>query len=106
MGSDTMRDAICFVAAAYPSLDQPTRADFEEGVRAFEAFDDDYDRGHWQRMLGRLLKLIPTLLIGTAMRARRAEFEASDALEDNDTERGFHDHAQRSRSWRLLPQDA
>ena len=97
--ADTMRDAIRFVAAAYPSLDQPTREDFEAGVLAFDAFDDDYDRRHWQRVLGRLLKLIPEPLIATAaMRALRAELEASDALEDNDAERGFtitrrdHDH--------------
>jgi hypothetical protein len=82
--SDTLRDAVRLIATAYPDQDMAARQDFETRALAFDDFEREYDRVHWRRTVGRLLKLVPDPLIATdSMRALRAELEEADGLEDN-----------------------
>jgi len=83
---DTLRDAVRFVATAYPLQDEATRATFEREMLSFNGFEDDYERNFWRTtVLGRLLRLIPVALLATPeMLAMRDELEAAEALEPNE----------------------
>ncbi len=82
--SDTLRDAVRLIAAAYPDRDLSSRQAFEEQALAFDTFEDEYERAHWRRTLSRVLGLVPDVLIATdGMRNLRTELEAGEGLEDN-----------------------
>ncbi len=87
---DTLRDAIRFVAAAWPSQSHEERRGFEEMVLDDTRHADDDARGRWHRILGRLLALIPEeALVLQPTRDLRRKMQADGELTDNRPIRSF-----------------
>lgn len=81
---DTVRDAVRFVAAAYPSRSFADRAAFETEVLRPDLLVGEPEQRWWRRVLGRWLSLVDETTIATeAMRAMRAELAAADELSGN-----------------------
>jgi hypothetical protein len=81
---NTLRDAIRFVAAAWPSRSHEERRGFEEMVMDDTWHADDDARERWRRILGRLLALIPEEdLVLEPTRDLRRQMQAGDELSDN-----------------------
>jgi len=81
---NTMRDAIRFLAAAYPSRSTEERVEFEVDALRPDLFIDASDRQRWRRLLSKLLSLIDRALLATEpMRALRAEMESTRELIGN-----------------------
>jgi hypothetical protein len=81
---DTMRDAIRFVAAAWPSRSHEKRRGFEEMALDDTRHADDGARRRWRRILGRLLTLIPEEALALEpTRALRRQMQAEGELTDN-----------------------
>lgn len=80
----TVRDAVRFVAAAYPHRSIETRADFEAEVLRPDLFSDEYEQRWWRRVLSRFLSSVDEPSIATdAMRALRAELANAGELTGN-----------------------
>lgn len=87
---DTLRDAIRFVAAAWPSRAYEERRGFEEMVVDDTRHADDDARGRWRHILGRLLALIPEeALVLEPTRDLRRQMQAEGELTDNRPIRSF-----------------
>lgn len=81
---DTLRDAIRFVAAAWPSRSHEERRGFEEMALDDTRHVDDDARGRWRCILGRLLALIPEeVLVLEPTRDLRRQMQADGELTDN-----------------------
>lgn len=81
---DTLRDAVRFVAAAWPSRSQEEQRRFEEMVLDDSRHGDDNARRRWRRILGRLLALIPEeALTLEPTRDLRRQMQADGELTDN-----------------------
>lgn len=82
--SDIVRDAVRFLAAAYPSRSIEDRAAFEAEALRPDLFTDEEERRWWRRTLNRFLSLVDVDAIATdAMRALREELLAVDELAGN-----------------------
>lgn len=80
----TLRDAVRFVAAAWPSRSHEERRGFEEMVLNDKRHADDDARGRWRRVLGRLLALIPEeALVLDATRDLRRRMQTGGELTEN-----------------------
>ncbi|MEJ1165551.1 hypothetical protein V9K97_17720 [Variovorax sp. CCNWLW186] len=87
---DTLRDAIRFVAAAWPSRSHEERRGFEEMVLDDTRHADDDARGRWRCILGRLLALIPEeAFVLEPTRDLRRQMQADGELRDNRPIRSF-----------------
>jgi len=81
---DTLREAIRFVAAAWPSRSHEERRAFEEMVLDNTRHGDDNTNGRWRRTLGLLLALIPEdALALEPTRDLRRQMQAGGELTDN-----------------------
>lgn len=87
---DTLRDAIRFVAAAWPSRSHAERGAFEEMVLDDMRHADEDARERWRLIQGRLLALIPEeTLTMEATRDLRRQMQADGKLTDNRPIRSF-----------------
>lgn len=87
---DTLRDAIRFVAAAWPSRSHAERRAFEEMVLDDTRHADDDARERWRLILGRLLGQIPEeALVLQPTRDLRRKMQADGELTDNRPIRSF-----------------
>ncbi|GEN11908.1 hypothetical protein SAMN05443572_113198 [Myxococcus fulvus] len=78
------RDAVIFLAAAYPRQPPECRSAFESAALAPDLFPNEQEANWWGSVLNRFLSVIPADLIVTPeMRARRSELEASSKLTGN-----------------------
>jgi hypothetical protein len=81
---DTLRDAIRFVAAAWPSRSHEEQRSFEEMVLDDTRHRDGDARRRWRRILGRLLALIPEEAFALEpTRDLRRQMQADGELTDN-----------------------
>lgn len=81
---DTVRDAVRFLAAAYPTRNSADRAAFETEALHPDLFTGEPEQRWWRRVLGRWLSLVDESTIATdAMRAMRADLAATDELRGN-----------------------
>ncbi|WP_244601293.1 MULTISPECIES: ATP-binding protein [Rhodopseudomonas] len=82
---DIVRDAVRFLAAAYPSRSLSERTAFEdEALRAGLLFKDEAEQRWWRRTLSRFLSLVDADAIATdPMRALREELVAANELVGN-----------------------
>ncbi len=78
--SGTMRDAIRFVAAAWPSRTRDEHVRFEIMALDETRFADEVDLERWHHILGRILALLPEEVL---------ELEAMRSLRQKLDERGF-----------------
>ncbi len=82
---NTLRDAIQFVAAAWPSRSREARVRFETMALDGARFENDEDRFRWRCILGRVLNLVgEEQLELDEMRALRQAIAAEDLLSGND----------------------
>lgn len=82
--ADTLRDAVRFVVAAWPSRSHEDRRAFEEMMLDGTRHGDDDARGRWRRILGRLLALIPEEALALEpTRDLRRQMQAGGDLTDN-----------------------
>lgn len=82
--TDILRDAVRFVAAAWPSRSVEERTRFETMALEDNRFGAENDRLRWRRILGRVLALLPEdELVLEATRSLRREIEAEDGLREN-----------------------
>lgn len=82
--ANTMRDAVRFLAAAYPGRSAEERAGFEVEALRPDLFIDASARQRWRQSLSRLLSLIDAALLATEpMRNLRAEMENKGELSGN-----------------------
>lgn len=80
----TLRDAVRFVAAAWPSRSHGERRAFEEMMLDDMRHGDDDARGRWRSILGRLLALIPEEALALEpTRVLRRQMQAGAELADN-----------------------
>ncbi|WP_299870033.1 hypothetical protein [uncultured Roseobacter sp.] len=80
----TLRDAVRFVAAAWPSRSQEEKERFETMVLDDNRHSDEDQKKRWRRILGRLLALIPEEeLVLDATRDLRKQMEKDQELEEN-----------------------
>lgn len=87
---DTLRNAIRFVAAAWPSRAHEERRAFEEMVLDDTRHADDDAKGRWRRIIRRLLGLIPEeALVLQSPRDLRRQMQADGELADNGPVRSF-----------------
>lgn len=88
--SDTLRDAVRFVAAAWPSRSPEGRRNFEEMMLDDTRHADDDARRRWRRILGRLLAIMPeaTLVLETTRDLRR-QMHTDGELTENRPVRSF-----------------
>ncbi len=87
---DTLRDAIRFVAAAWPSRSDEERRGFEEMVLADTRHADNDARGRWRRILGRVLALVPEEALALEpTRDLRRQMQADGELTENRPIRSF-----------------
>ncbi|HEX5257769.1 MAG TPA: hypothetical protein VFW35_03180 [Sphingomicrobium sp.] len=56
--TETMRDAITFISAAYPGRTPAERESFERTFLDQTSFEEDYEKAAWEHAIGRLLNLI------------------------------------------------
>lgn len=90
---DTLRDAVRFVAAAWPSRPREARIRFETMALDTDRFTDDTDLARWRRILGRVFTLVPEdLLELEETRALRRELVAEGLLEANEPLARFTSH--------------
>jgi len=83
--SETLRDAIRFLAAAWASRSSEARIRFETMALDGTRFEDEEDRLRWRRILGRVLNPIPEEQLELAeLRAQRQELAAEGLLTEND----------------------
>lgn len=88
--SVTLRDAIRFVAAGWPLQTREARIRFETMARDETRFTDEDDLRRWQRILGRILALVPEdALELETMRELRGALEAESLLSRNEPIYGF-----------------
>jgi hypothetical protein len=81
---DTLRDAIRFVAAAWPSRSHEERHGFEEMMLDNTRHGDDDARRRWRLIFGRLLALIPEEALALEpTRDLRGQMQADGELTDN-----------------------
>ena len=89
--SDTLRDAVRFAAAAWPSRTPEERKRFETMAVDDTRHPDEERKKRWRRILGRLLALIPEEeLVLQATRDLRREMEKDGGLEENRPIRNFY----------------
>ena len=82
--SDTLRDAVRFVAATWPSRTADEKERFERMVLDDTRHPDKERKKRWRRILGRLLALIPEEeLVLDATRELRRQMEKNGELEEN-----------------------
>lgn len=82
--SDTLRDAVRFVAAAWSSRTREARIRFETMALDETRFNDQDDLDRWHRILGRILALVPEdMLELEAMRMLRRTLNATGLLVEN-----------------------
>lgn len=82
--SDTLRDAVRFVAAAWPSRTREARIRFETMALDETRFNGQDDLRGWHRILGRILTLVPEdALELEAMRKLRRRLNAEGLLVEN-----------------------
>ena len=81
---DTVRDAVRFLAAAYPLQTAHARAAFETDALRPDFFTDEREQRWWRRTLARLLSLVDAAALATdAMRTRHDEFATASELSGN-----------------------
>ncbi|WP_346363553.1 ATP-binding protein [Bosea sp. (in: a-proteobacteria)] len=81
---DTVRDAVRFLAAAYPSRTLDERTTFEADALGPDLFSDEAEKRYWRRTLSRFLSLVDAgALVSDAMRALREELATSGELAGN-----------------------
>jgi hypothetical protein len=86
----TLRDAVRFVAAAWPSRSHEERRGFEEMVLDDTRHADDDARERWRHIIGRLLELIPEeALVLKPTRELRGRMQADGELSENRPIRSF-----------------
>uniref|UniRef100_Q07SV9 Uncharacterized protein n=1 Tax=Rhodopseudomonas palustris (strain BisA53) TaxID=316055 RepID=Q07SV9_RHOP5 len=82
--ADTVRDAVRFLAAAYPQRPIDQRNAFEIEALKSDLFTDDRERTWWRHSLSRLLSTVDEAALSTdSMRAFRADLAASGELGGN-----------------------
>lgn len=80
----TLRDAVHFVAAAWPSRTRAARIRFETMALDETRFVDEADVGRWHRILGRIFALLPAdALELDAMQGLRRALNAEGLLTEN-----------------------
>lgn len=88
--SNTLRDAVRFVAAAWPSRTPEEKERFERMMLDDTRHPDEEQEKRWRRILGRMLALIPEEeLVLDATRDRRRQMERDGELEENRPIRTF-----------------
>lgn len=98
--SNTLRDAVRFVAAAWPSRTPEERERFETMV--LDDMRDTEQQRRWRRILGRLLALIPEQeLVLDATRNLRQKMKKDGELEENRPIRTFHISGGGHEDWEL-----
>lgn len=81
---DIVRDAVRFLAAAYPSRTLDERITFEVEALRPDLFSDEPERRWWRSTLSRFLSLVDVgALASDAMRALREELAAANELAGN-----------------------
>lgn len=81
---DTLRDAVRFVAAAWPSRTPEEKEQFERMMLDDMRHPDKEQNKRWRRILGRLLALIPEKeFVLDATRDLRRQMEKAGELEEN-----------------------
>lgn len=81
---DIVRDAVRFLATAYPSRSIPERVAFEDEALRPDLFMDEAEQRWWRRTLSRFLSLVEVQAIATdPMSALRQELVAADELAGN-----------------------
>jgi hypothetical protein len=81
---DIVRDAVRFLAAAYPSRTMDDRITFEAEALRPDLFSEEAKRRWWRSTLSRFLSLVDAgALASDAMRALRDELAATDELAGN-----------------------
>lgn len=89
--SNTLRDAVRYVAAAWPSRTTEEKECFEKMVLDDTRHPENERKKRWRRILGRLLALIPEEeLVLDATRDLRKQMEKDGELEENRPLRTFH----------------
>ncbi len=79
-----MRDAVRFLAAAYPARSVEKRRTFEAEALRADLFTDEHEQRWWRQVLSRLLSLVDGGVLATdAMLALRAELAAANELSGN-----------------------
>jgi hypothetical protein len=82
--SDTLRDAVRFAAAAWPSRTPDQKERFETMLLDDSRRPEENRRKRWSRIVGRILALIPEDALSlAATRALRRKMAEDDALEEN-----------------------
>jgi hypothetical protein len=88
--SDTLRDAVAFVASAWPTRSREARIRFETMALDETRFSEEEERVRWHRILGRILRLVPEDSLELKdMRALRRALDADGLLTENDPLRRF-----------------
>lgn len=78
------RDAVIYLAAAYPHQSTQNRASFEAAALAHQQFTEDRRARWWRSVLSRFLSIVaPDALATAPMAALRAEMEAGGELAGN-----------------------
>jgi hypothetical protein len=78
------RDAIIYLAAAYPSQSLDERTRFETTALAPNLFPEESPRNWWRSLLGRFLSLVPEASLATPeMQALRLELQGGGQLRGN-----------------------
>lgn len=81
---DTVRDAVRFLAAAYPTRPIDERSAFETEALRPDLFSDEDEQRWWRRTLSRLLSSLDEAAFATdAMLALRAKLAAANELNGN-----------------------
>lgn len=82
---DTLRDAVRFVAAAWPIRSAEERIRFETMALNTDRFSDDADLARWHRILGRIFALVPEEALELeATRALRRQLVEENLLTANE----------------------
>jgi hypothetical protein len=81
---DTMRDAVKFLAAAYPTRSIEQRRTFEAEALRTDLFTDEHEQRWWQRILSRLFSLVEqATLVTDAMRTLRSDLIVANEVNGN-----------------------
>jgi hypothetical protein len=88
--SDTLRDAVRFVAAAWPSRTPEEKERFEAMVLDDSRHPDEDRKKRWRRILGRILAVVPEETLSLdATRDLRRQMEKDGELEENRPVRSY-----------------
>ncbi|EGG76129.1 hypothetical protein SXCC_03489 [Gluconacetobacter sp. SXCC-1] len=99
---DTLRDAVRFVAAAWPSRTSEERKYFETMAVDDTRHLDEERKKRWHRILARLLALIPEEeLVLTATRDLRRKMEKDGGLEENRPNINFSSSWDNHENWEM-----